>query len=428
MRMDHICCQPFGKHFSSLCLPALQSQGVDAALGGGNNGSQMNIWNDMQAELDELAAANLLRSPEVLDSPCGPRITVAGRELVCMCSNDYLGLANDVAVKQAAVEAIEKWGLGAGASRLVSGTMQPHVELERSLASFKHTEAAIVTSTGWMANHAAVHAFVSKGDLVLCDKLNHASILDAARSGGAVMRTYRHGDVESLAKLLDKHRAKHKRCLIVTDSLFSMDGDFAPLKDIVELKLRFDAQLLIDEAHATGVIGRDGRGVAELLEVEPDVDAVVGTLSKALGGFGGFVAGKSVLIETICNTAREFIYTTAPPPALCAGAIKSIEIIQTQPQRRKHLLELAELLRSHLAKAGFDTLNSQSQIVPIIIGSTDAALEISQKLMGEGFFVPAIRPPTVKRGTSRLRVSLSTAHTEADIDAFLTSISRVKQK
>jgi len=375
----------------------------------------MSVWQDMQKLLDELAAADLLRTPRALESPCGPHVLIGGRRVVCLCSNDYLALANDPAVKAAAVAAIERWGIGAGASRLVSGTMGPHVELERKLAEFKKTEAALVTPTGWMANHVAIHALTRRGDLIVCDKLDHASIIDAARSSGATLRTYPHRDVERLRKLLAKHRRDGRRCLIVTDSLFSMDGDIAPLRELVRLKGSFDAQLLIDEAHATGVMGAGGRGVAEMLGVEDAVDAVVGTLSKAIGSLGGFVAGPRVLMETIRNTGRAFIYTTAPPPAICAAAVAALDIIERQPQRRRKLLEMAADLRRGLRAAGLATGDSESQIIPVIVGEAADALRLSARLLEEGFFVPAIRPPTVPRGSSRLRISLSSAHDPADL-------------
>jgi len=370
----------------------------------------------MQRELDELGAADLLRDPAVLESACGPRVTIGGREVVCLCGNDYLGLAADPAVKAAAVEAIERWGVGAGASRLVSGTMQPHVELEGRLSRFKRTEAAVVTSTGWQANFAAVSALVGEGDLVLCDKLDHASILDAARACGATMRTYAHRDPDRLLHLLEKKRSRYRRCLIVTDSVFSMDGDLAPLDRLVDIKDRFEAQLLIDEAHATGVFGAHGRGLAESMGVEERIDAVVGTLSKALGAMGGFVAGPKVLIDTICNRGRAFIYTTAPPPAICAAAARALDIVRDQPQRRERLLAMAADLRRRLDAAGLNVLDSQSQIIPVVIGPAAEAVEVSRRLLAAGFFVPAIRPPTVPPMTSRLRVSLCCLHEAADLD------------
>lgn len=381
--------------------------------------------------MDAMSDQDLLRRPVELDSGCGPYVTAGGRELVCLCSNDYLGLAGDEAVKAAAINAVNLMGLGAGASRLISGTTGLHTQLERRLAEFKLTPDALVTPTGWMANHSAIHAMVGAGDLILCDKLNHASIVDASLSSGARLRTYAHSSIAHLEAMLDKHRTKFRRCLIVTDSLFSMDGDVAPLGQIVELKNRFDAQLLIDEAHATGVFGRCGRGIGELFGVEHEVDVVVGTLSKAIGGLGGFVAGPGVLIEKIRNTGRSYMYTTALPPALCAGAIQALDIIRDQPDRRARVLENARWLREELrvpcgsASAGeFAGSGTISQIIPIIIGGAAEAITLSRLLMDKGFLVPAIRPPTVPKGSSRLRVSLSASHDRVDIERFACTLRK----
>ena len=382
----------------------------------------MNVWQDMDEALAALEQQGMRRRLREIESAVGPRVRIGGREVVCLCSNDYLSLAADPAVKAAAVEAIDRWGVGAGASRLVSGTTSAHVELERRLAVFKGAEAAIVTSTGWAANQVAIAALAAEGDLVLCDKLDHASILDAALSCGARVRTYAHRDMGRLESLLSAYRAEYRRCLIVTDSLFSMDGDLAPLRELVTLKNRFDAQLLIDEAHATGVLGAGGRGAAELLGVERDVDAVVGTLSKAIGAAGGFVAGPRALIGTIVNTARAFIYTTAPPPAICAAAMASLDIIETQPQRRIRLCELAGRLRDALHRAGLQTGESSSPIMPIIVGEAAAAVALSERLLERGFLVPAIRPPTVPRGTSRLRLSLCCGHEWSDLERFVDAL------
>ncbi len=369
-----------------------------------------------------------MRCWEVVESPAGARITVRGRSVVCLCSNDYLSLANNPAVKVAATEAIETWGVGSAASRLISGTMSPHVSLEQQLANFKGTEGAVVTSTGWMANHVVIHALGGKGDLILCDKLNHASILDAARSSGAYVRTYAHRDTARAEKLLNAHRRRYRRCLIVTDSLFSMDGDIAPLVELVELKRRFDAQLVIDEAHATGVLGPTGRGVAELLGVEDEIDATVGTLSKAIGTMGGFVAGPRVLIETIRNQGRPFIYTTALPPGICASAGKALEIIRTCPEPRQRLLAMADRLREQLAATGFDTRDSQTQIIPVVIGETADVVEVARRLLEAGFFVPAIRPPTVPKGTERLRISLCANHDPADLHSFVDTLEEIREE
>lgn len=390
-----------------------------------------NVWAQMQRALDDLAQAGLAREEKVVESLDGVHAVIAGQKVLCFCSNDYLGLSGERAVRDAAIAAIEKWGVGAGSSRLVGGTSLLHAQLERRLAEFKRTPSAIVAVTGWMANQMAIHALAGAGDLILCDKLNHASIIDACLSSGARLRTYRHGDAGHLESLLVRHRAQHRRCLIVTDSLFSMDGDLAPLAAIAQLKARHAAQLLIDEAHATGVLGAAGRGAAELLGVEEHVDATVGTLSKAIGGLGGFVAGPAVLIETIRNTARPYIFTTALPPALCAAAMASLDIIEAQPQRREHLLAMAQHLRLRLAKMGLATSASAvpsaspsvSQIVPVMLGDSHRALEVNRRLLDRGFLVPAIRPPTVPKGASRLRISLSSLHQTADVDALADALA-----
>jgi 8-amino-7-oxononanoate synthase len=382
----------------------------------------MTIWQDMLKHLGDLSADGLLRQERVLQSPVGAKVVIDGREVLCLCSNDYLGLAGDLAIKSAAIEAIEKWGVGAGASRLISGTSHLHVQLQDRIAKFKHLPSAIVTPTGWMANHIAIHALATSGDLILCDKLNHASIIDAALSSGARVRTFSHRDTGRAEELLKKHRSQHRRCLIVTDSLFSMDGDIAPLKELAELKNRYDAQLLIDEAHATGVMGTAGRGVAEMLGAEGEVDVVVGTLSKAIGAMGGFIAGPTALIDVIRNTGRPYIYTTAIAPALCAAALTAMDIIDAQPTRRIKLLKMADQVRSQLRQAGLNTGESVSQIIPIMIGDAGAAMDISRQLLDAGFLVPAIRPPTVPKGTSRLRVSLSSLHDQADLDRFVQAV------
>ncbi len=385
----------------------------------------MDFTQKIHKKISDLKAKNLFRSPVTVDSPVGARVTIDGREMLCFCSNDYLGLANDPEIKAAAIAAIEAWGVGAGASRLVSGTMSPHVQLERALSAFEGTEAAVVTSTGWQANHSAICALAGPGDLILCDKLNHASIIDAAAASGARLRTYHHTNVDRLTDVLKKHRDKYHQCLIVTDSLFSMDGDMAPLREIAALKRQYDAQLMIDEAHATGVFGPAGRGVAEFLAVEDDIDVKVGTLSKGLGTLGGFVAGPADLIALIRNTARPYVYTTAPPPAICAAAVKSLEIIRDQPARREKLLGMAEKFRKTLNSAGLDTLNSQSQIVPVIIGTAVEALTISEKLLAEGFLIPAIRPPTVAPGSSRLRISITASHAPEDVSRLAETLVKI---
>ena len=384
----------------------------------------MDVFQEMQQALDSLAAGNLIRSPVTVDSACGPVVSIDGRRVLCFCSNDYLSLANHPDVRSAARDAIDQWGVGTGASRLVCGSTACHVRLEQKLSAFKQTPGAVVTSTGWMANRVAIGALASRGDLVLCDKLSHASILDAAASSGAAVRTYLHCDTNRLETLLGRHRSGARRCLIVTDSVFSMDGDIAPLADLAVLKKKYDAQLLVDEAHATGLLGAAGRGAAELLGVEDDIDATVGTLSKAIGSIGGFVAGAKPLIDTIRNTGRAYIYTTAPPAAACAAAMAALELIVASPAIRTDLLAAAGDLRNRLRDAGLNVPEGSTPIIPVIIGDAGRAADIAAQLLENDILLPAIRPPTVPRGSSRLRISLCASHTGEQIE---TLIERLKE-
>ncbi len=378
---------------------------------------------DWYQRLSELESRGLRRRLRTIESAQDARVMMAGREMVCFCSNNYLGLADDPAVKRAAVEAVDRWGWGAGASRLVTGTMPPHQELEQRLAAFKRTNAALVCPTGYQANLAAVRSLADKGDVVLLDKLNHASIIDAARGSGAVVRVFPHRDYARLERLLDR-TASAKRRVMVTDSLFSMDGDLADLPRLVELKRRYDALLVVDEAHATGVLGPGGRGLAELQGVEHEIDLTVGTLSKALGGIGGFLAGSREVIDWVINTAGAFIYTTALPPAACAAAMAGLEVIEREPQRRARVLALANRLRKELSRRAWDLGDSQSQIVPLMVGSAASAVELAARLEGDGVLAPAIRPPTVPAGRSRIRISLCAHHRDEDLDLLVESLSR----
>jgi len=373
----------------------------------------------MSAELAVLEQRNLLRRPRVIDSAADARVRVDGTEMICLCSNNYLGLANDPRLIRAAAEAVGRWGVGAGASRLISGTSRLHVELERRLAAFEAKEAAIVTSTGWQANACALAAMTGPGDLIVSDKLNHASIIDAARSTGATLRTYRHGDVERLRSLLGRFRSRHRRCVIVTDGVFSMDGDAAPLAELVAIKREYDAALVVDEAHGTGVLGAGGRGAAEAVGVHDDVDVIVGTLSKALGAMGGFVAGRRVLIDTIFTAARPFVYTTALAPALCGAALAALDVIDAEPGRRRRCLANASRLREKLIRSGCNVGVGKTQIIPVIVGSASSALDLSRRCADAGLLVPAIRPPTVPAGAARLRVSVTATHEWDDLQRLV---------
>lgn len=387
--------------------------------------AQPDSWFD---KLESLSQQGLRRHLRRIDSAQGPFVTVNGRELCCFSSNNYLGLANHPYVVAAVRDAVGQWGWGAAASRLITGHMDPHEKLERRLALFKRTEAALVCSTGYQANLAAIRGLAGPGDVVLVDKLNHASIIDACRGCGAVLRVFPHRDYARLERLCERS-ARYRRRVIVTDSLFSMDGDLADLPRLVEIKHQYDALLCIDEAHATGVFGDAGRGLAEAMGVEGEIDVVVGTLSKALGGIGGFIAARAEIIEWLINTAGPFIYTTALPPAACAAALAALDIVEREPNRRRDLLARAACLRRELGEArSLNIGGSQSQIVPLIVGDAAEAVRLADALAEDGLLVLPIRPPTVPRGTARLRISLSCDHRPADVDQLLSAIDRHRRQ
>lgn len=375
--------------------------------------------------LGDLETRGLRRVLRTVESREGGHLTVRGRRLICLASNDYLGLAAHPAVVAAVRTAVEQWGWGAGASQLITGHTGAHAELAARLAAFKSTESALVCSTGYLANLAAIRALAGAGDVVLLDKLNHASIIDAARGSGAVFRVFPHRDYGKLERLLDRTAAFRRR-VIATDTLFSMDGDLADLPRLVELKRKYEALLCIDEAHATGVLGTKGRGGAELMGAEAEIDVTVGTLSKALGGIGGFVAGSRAMVDWIVNAAGAFIYTTALPPAACAAAMAALELVDAEPERRAKVLDLATRLRDGLASRGWDTGPSCSQIVPVMVGPPERAVRLAAAMEERGFLVPAIRPPTVPAGRARLRISLSAEHEPEDIVSLLDALDRCR--
>jgi len=373
------------------------------------------------SELRLLRARGLYRKMKLRRSAMGRVVDVDGRRLVNFASNDYLSLAGDARVAEAVKEAIAEYGWGAGGSRLICGNTELHERLERALAEFKGTESALVLPSGYMANLAAIRALAGPGDVVFLDKLNHASIIDAAQSSGAEVRVFPHRNYDKLERLLDRY-AKARRRIIVTDTVFSMDGDFADLPRLVQAKEKYDAVLIVDEAHATGLLGPSGRGLAEMQGVEDRIDVSVGTLSKALGSVGGFVAGSALLIEWLVNSARSFIFTTAPPPAACAAALAALRIVRSEPWHRQRVLDLAERLRCGLRQAGVDCGGSQSQIVPAIFGPSEVAVGASEHLAERGFFAPAIRPPAVPKGTARLRLSVCACHTAEDVDRLAAAV------
>ncbi len=379
-------------------------------------------WID--AELASLEEKHLLRRLSMRDGPQSAQLSLDGRELVNFGSNDYLALAADPRLTAAVADALAHEGWGSGASPLITGHAALHRQVEERLARFEGVEAALLFTSGFAANSGAIAALVGPGDAVFCDRKNHASLFDGCRLSRADVRVYPHGDCQGLATLLEKSATsqKHRRRLIATDSLFSMDGDLAPLVELADLAERFDAMLLIDEAHATGVLGSRGRGVAELLGVESRVHVRIGTLSKALGSVGGFVAGSRSLVEWLANRARPYVYSTAQPAAASAAALAAIDIVESEPRRRETLLARAKSLRDELHSRGWNTGASASQIIPIMVGDPRRAMELSSRLRERGLWVPAIRPPTVPEGEACLRVSLTAGHTEEMIAALLAAL------
>lgn len=376
-------------------------------------------------ELRRLADADLDRHLQTFAGPQGPTISIDGREFVNFGANDYLGLAGDPRLAEAAANATRLEGWGAGASPLVIGHASSHARLEATIAEFEGTEAALLFSTGYAANVGTVTALVGRGDVVFSDELNHASIVDGCRLSRAEVRVYRHNDVEHLASLL-ADSATFRRRLIVTDGLFSMDGDVAPLAKIAELSERFDCMTAVDEAHATGVFGDRGRGTCEACGVEERVDVRVGTLSKGLGSIGGFVAGRRSLVDWLINRARPYVFSTALPPAAAAASCAAVEIVRNEPARRRELLQRAAKLRASLNEQGWNVGPSMSQIIPIIVGDAARTMQLAAALRERGFLVPPIRPPSVPEGASRLRLSLSYGHTSEQIASLVATLAELR--
>jgi len=386
---------------------------------------------DLFAEqLKALRAASLDRHLAEIGTAQNPEIEIAGRRLLNFSSNDYLGLANDSRLRKAATEAINEFGVGAGASRLISGTQSPHLRLERALAEWKSTEAALCFSSGHAAALGSIPALVTKNGVVLLDKLCHASLIDGAKLSGARLRVFPHNNLRKLESHLEWARREYagRRLLIVTESVFSMDGDRAPLRELVELKKRFDALLMLDEAHAVGVIGLHGRGLAAEEKLSDDVDVQMGTMSKALGASGGYICGSHDLIEWLINRARSFVYSTAPPPAIAAAAAAAIGFLSspTGEERRLLLWKRINLMRELLPVNAMNPRNdnASSAIFPWIVADEQAALDLAAALKTEGFLVPAIRYPTVAKGSARLRITVTAAHEENQIRSLCKAIER----
>ncbi len=375
-------------------------------------------------KLSEIDEAGLRRKLREIESTHGAKIGVGAQKLLNFSSNDYLGLARHPAIKESAVEAVRLFGAGAGSARLISGSLSVLHELEAAAAAFKGVEASLSFSSGYAAALGTVPALVGDGDIVVVDKLVHSSLVDAARLSGAKLRVFKHNDLMDLERILKWAGEARANTLIITESVFSMDGDIAPLENIVKLKETYGAWLMLDEAHAVGLYGKGRRGVAEELRVADQVEVQMGTLGKALGAAGGLICGSQALVDLLINRARSFIYSTAPVPAQAAAALRAIELISSDEggMLQDRLWKNVEQLKNNLTKYGCELPLGQSAILPLIVGAEDDAVALSQRLLEAGIWVPAVRYPTVARGEARLRVTVSAAHTDEDIEKLLEAL------
>ena len=395
---------------------------------------QLPVRDFFEEQLEALRVRSLDRHLREICSAQGAEIETGGRRLVNFSSNNYLGLANDPRLREAAIAAIGEFGVGSGASRLISGTQSPHLRLESAVAKWKGTEAALCFSSGYAAALGTIPALVSKGNVILLDKLCHASLIDGAKLSGAILRVFPHNHLGKVESHLQWSQREHagKRILIVTESVFSMDGDCAPLRELIELKKRFGALLLLDEAHAVGVIGPNGRGLAAAENVSEDVDVQMGTLSKALGTSGGYISSSRNLIDWLINRARSFIYSTAPPPAIVTAALAAVDFLASPEgeERRLLLWKRIRLMQEFLPRSELNKTSSDaySAIFPWIVGDEQAAIDLASALQSEGFFVPAIRYPTVAKGAARLRITVTAAHDEDQIRVLCDAIKRLSAK
>ncbi|HWE33574.1 MAG TPA: 8-amino-7-oxononanoate synthase [Solirubrobacteraceae bacterium] len=382
---------------------------------------------EIEARLEELKATGLYRRTRLISGPQGPHVLLDGKPVLLLCSNNYLGLADHPRVRKAAADAAMRWGVGAGASRLVSGTMMIHRRLEERLAAFKRRESALLFGSGYLANIGVISALTRPGEIVFSDALNHASIIDGCRLSRSEVFVYEHGDLDHLAWGIQQ--AEGRGALIVTDGVFSMDGDVAPLVELVELARRHRLRLVVDDAHGTGVLGPHGRGSCAEAGVDQEVDVIVGTLGKALGSYGAFAACDRELARYLVNAARTFIFSTAPPPPAVAGAIAALDELERRPERVRKLATNARALRDALEREGFDMRGSRTQIVPLIVGDPRIAMELCEAALERGVFAQAIRPPTVPPTTSRLRLAVMASHREEELRAAartLATLARAK--
>jgi len=376
-------------------------------------------------ELGLLKEQGLYRQMRLVQGCQRSRVILDGREVLLLCSNNYLGLADHPLLKEAAIRAVEKYGVSSGASRLVSGTMELHQALEKRIARFKGTEAALVFNSGYAANTGIIPALTGKGDIIFCDRLNHASILDGCLLSRAKLVRYPHNDMPALQRLITANETTGRR-LIITDGVFSMDGDLACLPELVALKKEFDALLMVDDAHGTGVLGTGGRGTSEHFDLLPEVDIQMGTLGKALGSFGAYVAASEGIIDYLVNRARSFIFSTSLPPSVLAASIAAFDLVDSSEGAllRGKLASNVTLFRSALCSAGVDTMGSETQIVPVFVGEPQPVMDFSRFLLEEGIFVQGIRPPTVPAGSCRLRCTIMATHARTDLERAIDAIIR----
>ncbi len=385
---------------------------------------------ELSTRLDELKDQGLYRRLRLVSGPQGPRVVLDGTPVLLLCSNNYLGLSDHPRIREAAADAAMRWGVGAGASRLVSGSMTIHRRLEERLAAFKRTESALLFGSGYMANVGVIQTLGDESSLICSDELNHASIIEGCRAAKAPTFVYRHGDLEHLEWGLRERvpAGATGRPLIVTDSIFSMDGDVAPLQGIADLAQRYGARTVVDEAHGTGCVGPGGRGAIAAAGLEGEIDVIVGTLGKALGSYGAFVAGSLDLTRYLINRARPVIFSTAPAPPVVAGALAALELIETQPERVERLQQNASVFAAALRDEGMQLPGPTSHIVPIVVGDATTAMTLCERLLERRVFAQAIRPPTVPEGTSRLRVTVSASHTPQELRRAAQAIAEVARE
>ena len=379
-------------------------------------------------EIEGLKNAGLYNQIRTLSSPQGAWLIVDGKRVLNFCSNNYLGLANHPKMVEAAIDALRKYGVGPGAVRSIAGNMEIHTELENRLARFKGVEAAVVLQSGFSANTAVIPILAGKEDLILSDELNHASIIDGSRLSGARIERYAHADAADLERVIRENAGKYRRALVITDGVFSMDGDLAPLDQIYEVTNRYDIMLMVDDAHGEGVVGRGGRGIVDLFNLHGKVDVEVGTLSKAFGVVGGIVAGNARIIEWVRQRGRPFLFSSATPPADVAACIAAVDILENSTELVDLLWENARYFKTELKRMGLNTGHSVTPITPVMLGEAPLAQQFSRELFAENVFAMALGFPTVPQGKARIRVMISAAHSREDLDQGLAAFEKVAKK